>query len=366
MPLPEARVDLHELVAAVAVITLELHLREAVEAEGAEQSHRRRDRLVHPHGLPDATRSHAGRRLAQLPAAEQAQHNAVGGDVATDRVQLVIAAGDELLDHRRERLCIRVGAFELHYAVAAERLAAEAAFEAIRIGGLHQDGIADVCGRGPGFFDGGRVRGDGNVDAHLECPLELHALALDQREDVPGGEGVEKPVPQLVAELRQGVHRRIVCGEDRGRQADRVAELAQKDAVRGDVGAGIGGGNGQCVARAEPQGARSVVDRDHWRAHASERADRGETIDERRIGDDCEPSAARGGVRRNAISTQRTPASHRTHSRSGHRELPWARGGTACSISPGGRRRARSRSELPSRRPPRCPERRTSARRVRS
>ncbi len=49
VPLVEARVDLHELVAPVARVALELDLREAVVAERAEEAEACVDDLLHPH-----------------------------------------------------------------------------------------------------------------------------------------------------------------------------------------------------------------------------------------------------------------------------------------------------------------------------
>src|SRR5438034_1084744 len=62
VPLPEARIDLHQLEAAVAGIPLELDLGEAVEAERAQQPERRLDDLLDPDRLADAARADSGRR----------------------------------------------------------------------------------------------------------------------------------------------------------------------------------------------------------------------------------------------------------------------------------------------------------------
>ena len=113
VPEPEAGIDLHELVAAVARVALELHLRDAVEVESTEQSQRGVDVLLHPDRFAHAAGSDAGRRLAELAAAEQPQHGAVGSEVAADCVQLIVAARDQLLHHRLERLGVGVRALEL-------------------------------------------------------------------------------------------------------------------------------------------------------------------------------------------------------------------------------------------------------------
>ena len=118
------RVHLHELEPAVARVALELDLRHAVEVEGTEQPQGGVDGLLHPDGLADAARADARRRLAELAAAEEAEHRAVGGDVAADGVQLVVTAGDQLLHHRLERLRVGVRTLQLLRRLAAEGLAA--------------------------------------------------------------------------------------------------------------------------------------------------------------------------------------------------------------------------------------------------
>src|SRR5207237_9824989 len=62
-PLPEARVELHELEATVPGIAFELDLREAGVVELPQGPQRRVDRLLDPDRLADATRADAGRRL---------------------------------------------------------------------------------------------------------------------------------------------------------------------------------------------------------------------------------------------------------------------------------------------------------------
>ena len=117
VPLPETRVDLHQLEPAVARIALELHLRQAEVAERVQQAQRRVDGLLHPDGLADAARADAGRRLPQLAAGEDAERPAVAPQVAADGVERVVAAGNQLLHHRPELLRVACSAsLDLHRA----------------------------------------------------------------------------------------------------------------------------------------------------------------------------------------------------------------------------------------------------------
>ena len=63
VPLPEPRVDLHQLEASVARVALELDLRQAVAAERAQQLAARVDDLVDPDGLAEPRGADSGRRL---------------------------------------------------------------------------------------------------------------------------------------------------------------------------------------------------------------------------------------------------------------------------------------------------------------
>src|SRR5207344_898170 len=107
--LPEPRVDLHQLEAAVTGIALELDLRQPVVAERLEEPQRGVDRLLHPDGLAHAAGADAGRSLAQLPSREDAERETRSREVAADGVERVVSAGDQLLHHRSELLGARVG-----------------------------------------------------------------------------------------------------------------------------------------------------------------------------------------------------------------------------------------------------------------
>ena len=87
VPLPQARVHLHQPQRAVARVALVLDLRDAVESERVQQAAGAVDRLVVPLGDPDPARADPGRRLEQLAAAEDARHAAVRIDVAPDGPQ---------------------------------------------------------------------------------------------------------------------------------------------------------------------------------------------------------------------------------------------------------------------------------------
>src|SRR5438874_9551568 len=130
VPLPEARVDLHQLVAAVARVALRLHLRDPVKAERAQEGEPLLYDLVNPDRLADARAAHEAARLAQLVAREEAERLAAGAHVTAERVQLLVAAGDQLLHHRLERRGRFVRALELGGALAPEELAPVPAPEA--------------------------------------------------------------------------------------------------------------------------------------------------------------------------------------------------------------------------------------------
>src|SRR5579862_5049574 len=85
VPLPEARVHLDELEAAVARVTDHLHLRDAVEGERAEQREPLLHDFVHPDGLADACNAREATGLPDLAAREEPEWLAVGGEVAAER-----------------------------------------------------------------------------------------------------------------------------------------------------------------------------------------------------------------------------------------------------------------------------------------
>src|SRR5436305_1167054 len=125
------RVDLHQLEGTVARVALELPLREAVERERAQQLQALLDDLVHPERLADAAGADARRRLSQLAPTEEAERLAVGAQVRAERVELVVAARDQLLHERLVRLGLRVGLLGVRPGLAAEGLALEASLEAL-------------------------------------------------------------------------------------------------------------------------------------------------------------------------------------------------------------------------------------------
>ena len=143
VPLPEPRVDLHQLVAPVARIALELDLRDAVEAQRAQKAQAGVDDLLDPDRLADSTRPHHRWDLQDLPPREEPERLAVFPQVAAEAVQLVVATGDQLLDHRHEVLCVAVGAVDLGSGLSAKRLAVELPLEPHRMGRLDEDGVAE-------------------------------------------------------------------------------------------------------------------------------------------------------------------------------------------------------------------------------
>ena len=146
VPLPQARVDLHQLELAVARIALELHLRQADVVERGEKPQRRVDGVLHPDGLADA--AGADHRAASAAASGRRRRRAAGRSrqVAADGVERVVAAGNELLHHRCELLGARVGVPDLVQRLAAERLPAEALLEADVVLRLDEHRQPDLLG----------------------------------------------------------------------------------------------------------------------------------------------------------------------------------------------------------------------------
>src|SRR4029079_293150 len=113
VPLPQARVDLTQAVAAVSRVALELDLRQPDVSERAQERQPLVDDLVDPHRLADPAPPDPPRRLPQLPSAEEAQRLAVAVEVAAERVELLVTAGDPLLDERLVLGGLRGGALGL-------------------------------------------------------------------------------------------------------------------------------------------------------------------------------------------------------------------------------------------------------------
>src|SRR3954462_9824247 len=148
MPLPQPRVDLHQLEAPAGGTSFDLDLRQAEVAERLEEPQRRVDRLLHPHGFAHAAGADARRSLAQLSSREDAERKTRSREVAADGVERVVSTGDQLLHHRSEFLGVRVGLRDLVERRAAKRLLAEALLEADRVLGLDEYRQAELLGCG--------------------------------------------------------------------------------------------------------------------------------------------------------------------------------------------------------------------------
>ena len=210
VPLEEPRVDLHELVAAVARVTLELDLREPSVADGREQAQPRVHHLLHPQRLADATRAHEPRRLPELAAAEDAERRPSRVEVAAERVQRVVAPGNELLHHRLVLLRLRVGLLELGLGLAAEGLPLVAPLELDRVGRLHEHGEAELARESERLCRRARVAGLRHVDPRRLRGLELSTLVLDARELVPRrgtDRGNARRAPPAAARWRSATRR---------------------------------------------------------------------------------------------------------------------------------------------------------------
>src|SRR5262245_1733975 len=147
VPLPEARVDRHQLEAAVADIALELDLRQAEVSELPQQREGGVDGLLHPDRLADTACADTARRLAKLASREDSQEPVVPRQVAPDGEQRAVATRNELLQHWAELLGSGVCSFDFGKRLAPEGLAAEALLEADRPLRLDQNRDAELlCG----------------------------------------------------------------------------------------------------------------------------------------------------------------------------------------------------------------------------
>src|SRR6185295_18460934 len=120
----------------------------------------------------------AGRRLDQLPTAEEPERLERLAQIRAERVELVVAARDEVLHHRLPRLGLCVRLLDLARRVADDRLEAVLLPEADGLGRLEQDRVAD-------FLRGrDRLRRSRRIARVRDVArrLELHALALDALE----------------------------------------------------------------------------------------------------------------------------------------------------------------------------------------
>src|SRR5580765_6644940 len=272
MPLPQPRVDLHQLEAAVARIALELDLRQAVVAECLEEPQRRVDGLLHPDSFAHAAGADARRGLAQLPSREDSERKTRSRQVAADGVERVVSAGNQLLHHRSELLGARVGLRDLVERRAAKRLFAETLFEADRVLGLDEHRQAELLGRAAGLLRRTGIVRAGRVDACERCRVELLALALHALEQVPRGKGSKEL--QVAEMLRDQVELAIVRWKD-----DDLAERTDRGDEPLRVRAGISAQKRLGVARAKPERARTMVDGENADASAAERANRREPVD---------------------------------------------------------------------------------------
>src|SRR5690349_17474061 len=100
VPLPQARVHLEQLVAAVARVAHELDLRDAVEIERTQEREAVLDDFLHPERLAGPGAAHVAAGLAQLVPGEEAERLALAVEVAAERPHLIRSARDQLLHHR--------------------------------------------------------------------------------------------------------------------------------------------------------------------------------------------------------------------------------------------------------------------------
>src|SRR5438132_2958965 len=175
MPLPKPRIDLDELEQTVARVALELDLGAPRESQRSKKLEPRFHQLIDPDRFTYAARSDTRRALPDLSAAEDPDRLAARRDVRADRVELPVAAGNELLHERLESAGRAQRVCELACRFASECLDSETLAESGRCGGFDEHG--KVGRRGP---VGARF-GDRNADlarAHDLVALALNCLQL--------------------------------------------------------------------------------------------------------------------------------------------------------------------------------------------
>jgi hypothetical protein len=282
-----AGIDLHELVGAVVGVALELDLRDAVIAELLEQAQAGVGQLVDPDALGEARRAEGARVLAQLAAGEHGQRLGVFVHVGAHCPQLVVAAGDDLLQHERAavgdafiRLRQRLGGRDL------EHRPLKAAFEGQRLDRLEDRRKADggdlgglrrqVVGRG---HEHRLRRADadplGGADLLLLVGQTDHRPPVRERHDVVGGEafGVARDDPDVL----------VVGGEDDRASRQAPAEVLEEEEERLGIGDRVGAECAGGVARVEAQGAGALVEGQHRHALGPQAADDTESVGERRL-----------------------------------------------------------------------------------
>src|SRR5207244_6142591 len=169
-------------------------------------------------------------------------------DVATDRIERVVAAGYELLDHRRELLGARVGVFDLVEGLATESLAAKAQLEADGMLRLDERRQTELLGRVVRFRGATRVVRPRYVDSGGRSFFELGALALNPLEDVPVGERSEHL--EIAEVLRDQVELLVVR-----REHDDLPERSDRRDEPRRVGVRVGAEEPFRVAPAEAERA---------------------------------------------------------------------------------------------------------------
>ena len=177
------------------------------------------DDLVDPERLADPARR---RRPAGVWRSFRPQKSPSaspsGGEVAAERVQLLVAARDPLLHERVVRPRALVTPPRARPASRSETPAGGTRGGSRRVRRLDEH-------REPELARSARRPCGGTGTPAARAALELEALALDPLEHVPGGNGQRKRPPSVVEAAGDDVQVLVVRREDRRRTAERVAEL---------------------------------------------------------------------------------------------------------------------------------------------
>ena len=274
VPHPVARVDLHEAVAAVARVALELDLADAVVAELVQQAQACLGELGHPQAHGHAHVAEARGVLAQLVPGELRQRSRLGVQVRPQGVQLLVAAGHDVLQHQRAAVAhLVVDAQQLVARGDLEHVPAKAGLEGQRLDGLEDAREADLVGAAREVVVAVDEHGLRRVHADAPRGLDLLALVVQTLHRLPAGERDEVPGLQALGVPGDGPDVLVVGREEHGALRQAAAELLEEGdeglLVLARVGAHHPGGE----PRVQAQGARVGVDGEQRHVGGGEVAD---------------------------------------------------------------------------------------------
>ena len=270
VPLPEPRVDLHQLVPPVPRVALELDLRQPAKLERSQQTEARIHDLVHPECLTDPARPDEPGSLAELAPTEEAERPPGRVEVAAERVESIVTSGNQLLHHRLPRFGAGISVLELRSRLAPKALAPVTPLETDGIGGFDQYRIAELDGQRAGFVGRLGMASSRHVDPGGLGARKLHALVLDPGQGLPGRKWIAEAFAELGLTAGDSVQALVVGGEDRRGSTERVTKGCKHRDEAVFVRARIGSEDGMRVTGTEAESPAPVIDRQHRSLGSSE------------------------------------------------------------------------------------------------